>query len=151
MPIKSLGRVAFSLIELLVALMIIGTVAAVAMPKAADIITQTKVQRAAQAVQIDVQQAYSIASRNRKPVKLRWSSTDLQFQVTDRAETKIYRRTGVGAGAGYNLAASDVVVYPNPLTVFPNGLALDTLYIKLSKGNYSRTIRVSKSGMIRVQ
>ncbi len=144
-------RRGFSVMELLVVVTIIGLLGAAAIPRFARTMAQTNVQRAAHKLQTDVQQAFAIAGRNRRAVVLRWSSTDLELQVTDRTQSTIYRRTGIGAKAGLNLTSSDITVYPTTLTVFPNGLAVDTLYIKLSKSGYSRTIRVSKAGIVRLQ
>lgn len=126
-------------------------VVGVSMAKAGKVITQNKVQRAAQKWQTDVQQAFAIAGRNRRPVILRWSSSLLELQVTDRAQTTVFRRSGVGAQAGLGLTASDVTVYPTALTVFPNGLAADTMYIRLSKNGYTKILRVSRAGIVRLQ
>lgn len=145
------SRHGFSLIELLVVIVLIGIVGGVSMPRFSRIITQTKVHKAAQVLAIDVQQAFAIAGRNRRPIRLVWSSADMQMQVTDRAQTTVFRRTGVGAGAGFNLTSEDVTVYPTVLEIYPNGLALDTLYIKVAKSGHSRIIRVSKAGVVRTQ
>ena len=136
---------------MIVVMTIVGVVAAISVPKISTINTQNKVHRAANALQTEVQQAFAIAGRNRQPIKVLWSSASLQVQVTNRAGTIIYRRIGLGAGSGFSLAASDVTIYPTTLTVFPNGLASDTLNMKISKGGFSKTVRVSKSGMTRLQ
>ena len=123
----------------------------ITMAKAGNIITQTKVQRAAQKLQTDIQQAFAIAGRNRRPVILRWNSSLLELQVIKRDSTIVYRRSGLGAQAGLGLTAADVTVYPTTLTVFPNGLAADTMYIRLSKSGYTRVLRVSRAGIVRLQ
>ena len=120
-------------------------------PKISSINTQNKVQRAANVLQTEVQQAFAIAGRNRQPIQFLWSSAALELQVTNRAKTVIYRKTGLGIGSTFNFAATEVTVYPTTLTVFPNGLASDTLYMKVSKSGFSKTVRVSKSGMTRIQ
>jgi prepilin-type N-terminal cleavage/methylation domain-containing protein len=141
----------FTLLELIVTMTIVGVVAAVTVPRIAAISTQNRVLRAANVLQTEVQQAYAIAGRNRRPVKFLWNSAALQVQVTDRTEATIYRRSGFGVGSSFGFTASDVTIYPTVLTVFPNGLASDTLFMKVSKGAYSKSIRVSKSGMTRIQ
>ena len=140
----------FTVLELIVVMTVVGIMAAVSMPRIVKINTQNKVQRAANALQAEVQQAFAIAGRNRRPVKFLWDNASLQVRVTDRAGTTIYRKTGLGVGS-FGFAASDVTIYPTTLTVFPNGLAADTLYMKVSKSGFSKTVRVSKSGMTRIQ
>jgi prepilin-type N-terminal cleavage/methylation domain-containing protein len=142
---------AFTVLEMIVTLTIVGIVAAVSIPKISNINTQNKVQRAANVLQAEVQQAFAIAGRNRQPIKFLWSKAALQVQVTNRAGTTIYRKTGLGIGSSLNFTASEVTIYPTTLTVFPNGIASDTLYMKVSKSGFSKTVRVSKSGMTRIQ
>ena len=140
----------FTVLELIVVMTIVGILAAVTVPRIAQVNTQNKVQRAANALQSEIQQAFAIAGRNRQPVKFLWDAASLQVRVTDRPATKIYRKTGLGAGS-FGFSASEVTIAPTVLTVFPNGLASDTLYMKVSKSGFSKTVRVSKSGMTRIQ
>ena len=132
-------------------LTIVGIVAAITVPKISQVNTQNKVQRAANALQTEVQQAFAIAGRNRQPVQFVWRSDSLQVRVTNRAGTTVYRKTGLGVGSGFALAASEVTVYPTTLTIFPNGIASDTLYMKVAKSGFIRVVRVSRSGMTRLQ
>lgn len=144
-------RRGFSIMEVVVALFFVVALSAVATVKAGGAITQSKIQRAAQRLQTDVQQAFAIAARNRRAVVLRWQSSSVEMQVTDRTQTTIYRRTPLGVQSGIGLGASDVTVYPTVLTVFPHGLAADTMNIRLSKGGFTRIVRVSRAGMVRLK
>lgn len=149
--VPAAARRGFTIFELLVVVFIVGVVGSTAAVKAGRLMTQAKVQRAAQKLQTDVQQAFAIAGRNRRAVVLRWSASALEMQVTDRTQTTIYRRSGLGPSAGLGLAAAEVTVYPTVLTVFPSGLAADTMYIRLSKSGFTRILRVSKAGIVRIQ
>ena len=141
----------FSLVELLVAVTIIGIAAGLSLPKIAKIQNQSKVQRATRAVSYDIQQAFAIAGRNRAPVKLTWSSSTMQLQLTNMAGSTVYRRTGLGTGGGYGFSSSEVSVTPGTLVVFPSGLAADTLVFQVTRSGYSKKVRVSRSGMVRLQ
>jgi prepilin-type N-terminal cleavage/methylation domain-containing protein len=141
----------FSLVEILVVITLVGIAAALSIPRASRVINQTKVQRAAQALQAEVQQAFALAARNRAPVQIRWSSSTMQLRVTNLAGTTIYRRLGVGSGGGYGLTSSEVTVSPTSLTVFPNGLAADTLIINVARSAYSRRYWVSRSGIVKLK
>jgi prepilin-type N-terminal cleavage/methylation domain-containing protein len=145
------GKTGFTLFEILVVVFVIGVLGSTAAVKAGKVMTQTKLQRAAQKIQTDVQQAFAIAGRNRRAVVLRWNSGALEMQVTDRAQTTIYRRSGLGPGAGLGLAAADVTVYPTALTVFPSGMAADTMHIRLSKSGFTKVLRVSRAGIVRIE
>ena len=153
-PFPSWRRVpsgGFSLVEILVAITIIGIFAAMSIPRASRIINQTKVQRAAQALQMEVQQAFAIAGRNRAPVTIRWDANSTQLRVTNLAGSTVYRRLSVGTGGGYGLTSSEVSMAPTTLTVFPTGLAADTLVINVARTGYTRRIWVSRSGIVKLQ
>src|SRR5436309_8508235 len=122
-------RRGFSLVEVLVVIIVIGVAAAMTLPRISSITNQTKIQRAAQALQMEIQQAYAISGRNRAPVTIKWNSGSMQLQITDLAGTTVYRRASLGS-TSYGLSASEVTVTPTTLAVFPNGLAADTLVIK---------------------
>jgi prepilin-type N-terminal cleavage/methylation domain-containing protein len=150
-PLKWLPGRGFTLIEIAVAMVLIGIAAALAIPRITTITNENKIQRATQALQLEVQQAFALAGRNRNPVKVQWNSGSMQLQITNLAGTIVYRRAGLGTGAGYGLTSKEVTVTPATLTVFPNGLAADSLVIALKRNGYAKTLRVSRSGMVRVQ
>jgi len=144
-------RAGFSLVELVVVVTLAGIAAAFGIPKLNTIANQAKIQRAAHALQLEVQQAYAIAARNRAPVKLVWNGGAMQLRLTNFSGTLVYRRIGLGQGASYGLQSSEVSMTPPMLVVFPNGLANDSLRISLSRRGYTKTLRVSRSGLMRLQ
>ena len=143
---RRLSRSAFSLVEVLVALTIVGVVAGLSIPRLSKLSNQSRVQRAAQGLTMELQQAFAIAGRNRAPVVIRWSGTPGELRITNRSGSMTYRRTGT---TGYGISGTEVSVTPATLTVFPNGLANDSLVVVVSKRGYSRTVRISRSGMVR--
>ena len=142
-------RTGFSLVEILVALGLVGIALYIALPRVSRLSNQSRVERAAQTLQAEVQQAFAIAGRNRTPIRLAWSAAALQLQVTNLAGNEVYRRTGVGTGSGFGLNSSNVTFTPAVLTVFPNGLANDSLVIVVSRSGATRRISVARSGMLR--
>ncbi|HYC52308.1 MAG TPA: prepilin-type N-terminal cleavage/methylation domain-containing protein [Gemmatimonadaceae bacterium] len=144
---QSLRR-GFSLIEILVTVGLIGIALYISIPRVSRLSNQSRVQRAARMLQAEVQQAFAIAGRNRVPIRLTWNSSALQLQVTNLAGNTVFRRAGVGSGS-FGLTASDVTMTPATLTVFPNGLADDSLRIVVSRSGFTQTVRVARSGMIR--
>jgi prepilin-type N-terminal cleavage/methylation domain-containing protein len=141
-------RRGFSLVELLVVIMIVAVAMAATIPRIGAVTNQTKVQRANQALQQDVQQAWAIASRNRAPVTLKFVSSSMQLQITNLTGSTIYKRTGYGTGGGYGLTSTELKMAPTSITVFPNGLANDTVGFSVIRSSYSRRFWVSKSGMV---
>lgn len=145
---RSPPRAAFSLVEVIVTLTIVGIVAAISVPKMHDIGNQNRVHRASQALQTEVQQAFAIAGRNRAPITFRWNSGTSEFQTTNLTATKVYRRSSI---AGYGLKATEVTMTPAVFTVFPNGIARDSLIVTIARSPYSKSVHVSRAGMVQVK
>lgn len=145
---RAVARAAFSLVEVIVALTIVGIVAAISVPKMFAIGNQNRVLRAAQALQMEAQQAFALAGRNRSPVTLRWNSGLSEVQLTNLNGSTVYRRRAV---TGFGLLASEVSMSPSVFTVFPNGLARDSLIITVARSPYSRSVHVSRAGLVRVK
>jgi prepilin-type N-terminal cleavage/methylation domain-containing protein len=147
-PVRRAIRRGFSLIEILVSVGLVGIALAISVPRIARMRDQAQVQRAAQLLQAQVQQAFAIAGRNRVPIRLSWKSAVMELQVTNVAGDVVYRRAGIGAGSGLGMNASNVLFVPTNLTVFPNGLANDSLVIVVARSDFRRTVRFARSGMV---
>jgi prepilin-type N-terminal cleavage/methylation domain-containing protein len=143
-------RTGFSLLELLIVLMIVGIVSALSAGRIHAIIVQQRVSRAATSLQSDLEAAFAIANRNRRPIRIAWSTASMQMQVTDRSGSIFYRRTPLGRDA-YGFTTSNVTFSRSPIEVFPTGLANDTLTITLAAEGNTRKIRMTRAGMVRTQ
>lgn len=142
-------RAGFSLIELLTVFVIAGILGMLSIGSISKQIQQARVQRAAQSITLDLQSAFAISARNRAPVRIVWDSSRMMFSVTNRAQTVAFRKISLGAGAGYNLTASQVTVYPSsPVEVFPNGLATDSLSVSINVNGYTKRIRMTRAGLV---
>ena len=128
--------------------MIVAVAMATTIPRVGAVTNQTKVQRANHALQQDVQQAWSIAARNRAPIVLKFVSSSMQLQITNLAGTTIYKRTSYGTGGAYGLTSTELKMAPTTVTVFPNGLANDTVGFSVARSSYSRKFWVNKAGMV---
>jgi prepilin-type N-terminal cleavage/methylation domain-containing protein len=142
------GARGFSLIELLVVITIVGVAMATTIPRIGAVTNQTKVQRANQALQQDVQQAWAIAGRNRAPIVLKFVSSSMQLQITNLTGTTIYKRTSYGTDGSYGFTSTELKMAPTTITIFPNGLANDTVGFTVARSNYSRRFWVNKAGMV---
>ena len=134
--------------EVIVALTIVGIVAAISVPRMYDIGNQNRVLRAAQGFQIETQQAFAVAGRNRSPVVLRWDAANGEMQLTDRSGSTVFRRRRV---SGYGLAPAEVTVSPSTFTIFPNGMASDTLIITIARSPYATSVHVSRAGLVQLK
>ncbi|HXD49834.1 MAG TPA: prepilin-type N-terminal cleavage/methylation domain-containing protein [Gemmatimonadaceae bacterium] len=138
----------FTLLEVMVVMIIAAVVTAMSVGRIHSLTVQQRLRRAAMASQNDIEAAFAIAIRNRQPVRIAWSSGTRQLVVTDRAGTTFFRRSNLGAV--YGLAAAGVTFSRSPIEVYPNGLANDTLLITLTVETVTKRVRVSRSGLVRL-
>jgi prepilin-type N-terminal cleavage/methylation domain-containing protein len=147
---RSANRPGFTMIELVLVIVIGGVVTGMALPRVRDLMAQQRVARAATAIQNDLEAAYAISSRNRRPIRIAWDAANMQMVVTDRLGTTFYRKTSLGTDA-YGLRSASVAFSRSPLEIYPNGLANDTLTIALTGTNTSKRVRMTRAGMVRIE
>jgi prepilin-type N-terminal cleavage/methylation domain-containing protein len=143
------ARAGFTILELVTVLVVGGVLTSLAMAKVTQIMVSQRLKASMIAVQNDIEGAFMIAQRNRRPVRISWDASKLQLNVTDRAGTTTYRRTTLGSA--YGLKASNVTFSVSPLEIFPNGLAASSLVIALSANGFVDTVFVSRAGLVRTK
>ncbi|MEP7001778.1 MAG: prepilin-type N-terminal cleavage/methylation domain-containing protein [bacterium] len=147
-------RKAFTLIELLIVLALIGIVAAIAVRSVGDTIRRDRVQKAVAILSTDLETAFAIAGRQRTPVRLQFDSTKRTFAIVDRADTTFKYRTRQFVTG--DLALDYFSVSRPTLDVLPSGLSADTLKIRIgiyskNGSKYDRTIRMTRGGLVRIK
>ncbi|MFN2567961.1 MAG: Tfp pilus assembly protein FimT/FimU [Gemmatimonadaceae bacterium] len=147
------SRSGFSLFEMLIVTSLLGIIALLSTGQISTYVRERNVAAAAAIVRNDLQQAFAIAARNRRPVRVSFARADTALRLTDRENTITYVRRGLGKGSGLTLTPSDVAFCTSTCSdasvdVFPNGWASDTLSVTIRKGSYSRGIRMSRSGLV---
>jgi prepilin-type N-terminal cleavage/methylation domain-containing protein len=145
------GARGFTLIEALLVIVIVGFVSTFALPKMAAIMTEQRLNRAAWALGNQVQVAFGLAMRNRKPIQITFDTSQAQLTIADRAGT-VFTRTGLEA---FNLNRSNVALSRSMVEVYPEGLAQDSLLITLSANSAgstaTRRVRMTRGGLVQIQ
>jgi type II secretion system protein H len=143
-------RRGFTLVETLIAITIVGLMAAVAVGRIDAIESHQRVSRATNSLQNGVQMAFALAVRDGHPVRLAWSSDSVKFKITNRGGDTTYRHVDLGTDP-FNFTSSQVTVSRTPLEIYPNGLANDTLSVKISASSVTKTLRVTRAGLVAIQ
>jgi prepilin-type N-terminal cleavage/methylation domain-containing protein len=141
------SRRAFSMIELLIVISMIGLIAVMAMGRTTNMVAGWRVSRAAQAYGEELQAAFAIVGRDRKPVRIAFNDTTMELQITNRAGTLKYR---FGPKSEYKLDKVNITPSTNILEVFPPGLAADSLSIVISRNGKFRRIRMLRGGLVQI-
>lgn len=152
MPTRNFARTprrrqGFTLLELMVVVFVAAVVTAMSFGKIQALMVQSRIHSASTAMQNDIEAAFALASRNRTPIRISWSSGDQQLRVSDRNGI-VYRHLNLGSA--YGLTSSNVTFSRNPVEVYPSGLAQDTLLVTLSAYGDTSKVWVSKGGLVKV-
>ena len=147
-------RRAFTLIELLIVLALIGIVAAIAIRSVGDTIRRDRVVKSVAILSTDLEHAFAVAGRLRVPVRLLFDSARRTFSVANRSDTTLKYRTRQFVTG--DLALDYFSVNRNTLDIMPSGLSMDTLKLRIgiySKDGttYDRTVRMTRGGLVRIQ
>jgi len=142
-------RRGFTLIETAIVIVIFGIVTAVTLPKVSPTVTKLSATRAANVVAQDLEQGFTLAQRQQKPVVLTAVSSTNGYTVTDRASGTVLSRRSFAAGNG--LAMDSVTVAPTTTTIFPSGYASSAVTVTLFSRGSTRTITASRTGLVNVQ
>jgi Tfp pilus assembly protein FimT len=145
------NRRGFSIVELFTVLVIMGVVGALSMSRFSAYLAHERVTKATVGLADDLRMAFAVPGRIRRPVRIWCDTARMQMLVTDRGQTTTYRKTAFGSR--YNLKSTNVKYYPSSawIEIYPNGFASDTMTITLSSNGYSRSLKVSKGGMVQVR
>lgn len=143
-------RHGFTMIEILIVLSVMAVISSISVVGFTRIINQVRLDRAAKTLSYDLQMAFAIVGRNRQPVRIKWDSTKVQFAITDRANSTLFRTRPMGPDTPYKLQASNFTVSRPMVEIYPPGLAADSLNIHIVNGSQMRTISMSRGGLVRM-
>jgi prepilin-type N-terminal cleavage/methylation domain-containing protein len=142
------ARAGFSVIEMLVTVSMIAIMVAMAAPAVARDISHSRVNRAALVVAGDLEQALSLAGRQRRPVRILIDASAKEIQFVDRVSGNLISRRQLGDVSDYKLYS--LSGSPSTVDLLPHGVATSTTIVTLSAGEYSRRVTMTRGGHVRV-
>jgi prepilin-type N-terminal cleavage/methylation domain-containing protein len=145
-------RFGFTIIELLTVIVILALLIGMSIGRISATITQQRLNRAAVATASDLQAAFALAQRDRKPVVITFNPSTMELKVTDAVSGTVLRQTSL---ANFNLNSSNIEASRYWLSVYPAGLANDSVSITLSatlgSTTYSQRIRMTRGGLVQIK
>ena len=111
-------------------------------------ISHSRVNRAAQVVAGDLQQALSLAGRQRRPVRVVFDGARREIQLVDRVSGTLISRRALGQVSEYKLYS--VSGSPSSVELLPQGVATASTIVTLSAAGYSRQVTLTRGGHVRV-
>ena len=144
---RSTSRPAFTLIELLIVIVVVGILLATALPRVGRTINRDRVLRSAVVVQSMLDEAGQSAARLRVPVDVKYVTTTGRIEVTNRSTGAVLRSRPFGASQ--DLRATVAFAPTAGITIFPNGRATAELRISLSTDGFSTVVSRTATGILR--
>jgi prepilin-type N-terminal cleavage/methylation domain-containing protein len=145
---RRIARTAFTLVEMLIVLTMLGTITAMALPNVNRTVRQRRVIAAATALSSEMESAFSLAARQRRPIRITYNSASGEVRIADRASGAIFRRRALGATSEYRLTGTSMS--PGVVDLFPTGVASAAFSFSLTNGSFQRQVTVTRVGLTRV-
>src|SRR6476646_423186 len=140
-------RAGFTLIEVLLIVVIIGLLVAFMVPRVGATIQHARVNRAANAVAGDLELAFTMAARQRRPIRLTTTGTTT-YTMSDRIGGTLRASRNLGAASEFKLDTLSFT--PATIDVFPSGVSTAALTVAVTANGYTRQVILSRGGQIRV-
>jgi type II secretion system protein H len=141
------ARSGFTMIETIVVLVIVAMMAAAVVPMASRAINHSRVNNTARVIAADLQLAFSLAGRQRAPLRITVDPSGRKYRIVTRAGAIVKERR---VGDLSDLHVSAVTASVLTLDVFPNGLASGPITITVGAQGYTQTITMTRAGQVRV-
>ncbi|MFL5448893.1 MAG: Tfp pilus assembly protein FimT/FimU [Gemmatimonadales bacterium] len=144
------NRSGFTMIELALTLTVVAIMTAMMIPRFGRVMNSTRVNRTAAIVAGDLEQAFTVAGRYRKPMRISCDCPNAIYTIADR--------TGGTVRLSRRLRDADLgnmtLVMETPgggtVDVFPSGVSTALLRFRITLGNSTRGITLSTAGMVRI-
>ena len=141
-------RAGFSLIEIMVTVAMLAIMVGMAAPNVSRDISHARVNGAAQVVAADLEQALSLAGRQRRPVRVTVDGALKQIVLADRVSGQVISRRQLGDVSEFKLYS--VEGSPATVDLLPHGVATATTVVTLTAAGYSRRVTMTRGGHVRV-
>ena len=139
------------MVELAMVFALIGILTLMGVPKIRQVIRASQVKRSAALVAADLERAFTIAGRYRKPMRLACVCGSGTYSVADLAGGTV--RLSRNLRADNQLGTMTLTFSETPVDVYPSGVAVITtppLTVRITSGNSTRAVTITTAGQVRI-
>jgi len=143
------SRLGFTMIELALTLTVIAIMTAMMIPRFGRVMNSTRVNRTASIVAADLEQAFTLAGRFRKPMRIDCNCGNAIYTIADRSDGTLRLNRRLRDADLGNMT----LVRETPggvVDVFPSGVSSAPLRFRITLGNSTRAISLSTVGQVRI-
>jgi type II secretory pathway pseudopilin PulG len=136
------------MVELALAICVIGILTAMMVPKIGRVVQATRLNREIAIVATDLEQAFTLAARYRKPMRLTVTTATQTYTIADRTGGTVRLSRTLGADA--DLGTLTMTVSTSPVDIFPSGVSGASTTIRITSGISTRAVVMTTAGQVRI-
>jgi type II secretory pathway pseudopilin PulG len=139
------------MVELVLTFTIIAILTGMMIPKIGRTIQATRVHRNTAIVAADLEQAFTLAGRFRKPMRISCTCNTGTYTIADLAGGTVrLRRTLVGDTDLGNMTLAFEIPVAGIVDVYPSGVSTTPLRVRITSGPSTRAVTLSTAGHVRI-
>jgi type II secretory pathway pseudopilin PulG len=141
----------FTMVEMAFVFAIVGIMALMVMPRIQRVLQASQVSRAAATVATDLERAFTLAGRYRKPMRLACVCGSGTYTVADRTGGTV--RLARNLVNGGELGTMTLTFSETPVDIFPSGvvsIAGPPFVVRVTSGLSTRGITMTTAGQVRI-
>ncbi len=144
-------RSGYSLVELFFVVSLLGVLLLIALPRMNRGLTSSRVDRAASIVALTLERAFTLASRQRRPVVVACDCPNRAIEIRDLTSGDVYLRRALGPDTDFQV--DSLTLSEATVQVSPHGVAYISappFTVRIATGTSHRSITMSSAGQVRV-
>jgi type II secretory pathway pseudopilin PulG len=136
------------MVEMGLTLVVIAIMTAMMVPKIGRVIQATRLNREIAIVAADMEQAFTLAARYRKPMRLSCTCGTQTYTIADRTGGTVRLSRRLGADA--DLGTVTLTFSASPVDIFPSGVATAPVTVRITSGISTRAVLLTTAGQVRI-
>jgi hypothetical protein len=136
------------MLELALTLCVLGIMTAMMIPKIGRVVQATRLNREIAIVAADMEQAFTLAARYRKPMRLSCTCGTQTYTIADRTGGTVRLSRRLGADA--DLGTLTLTFSASPVDIFPSGVATAPDTVRITSGASTRAVVLTTAGQVRI-
>jgi type II secretory pathway pseudopilin PulG len=136
------------MVEIALTLCILGIMTAMMIPKIGRVVQATRLNREIAIVAADMEQAFTLAARYRRPMRLSCTCGTQTYTIADRTGGTVRLSRRLGADA--DLGTLTLTFSATPVDIFPSGVSTAPDTLRITSGISTRAVVLSTAGTVRI-
>ena len=137
-------RLGFTLVEMAMVIAVVGLLSLMTLQRVSAIIQRNQVNRATAAVAADLESAFSMAARQRRPIRIS-CCTNVSYTFADRTGGTVRLQRSL-----LDHGVTTLTFSTTPVDIFPSGVATSADTVTIGAGGYTRRIVMTSAGLVRI-